>query len=81
MKTLREELIRRSAIEQQMKDLLDAAALPQGEDMIGAANLGRAWLFAALYDGNEKSKARYDGPMAGLIAALEARIGRVNDGQ
>lgn len=74
MKTLRQELNRRSIVEAQMKDLLDAAARPMGDDPAGVVNLGRALLYAEMYEKNESTKARYNEPMAALIGTLEARI-------
>lgn len=74
MRTLREELNRRSLVEAQMKDLLDAAAQPAGADLAGMANLGRALLYLEMYEKNERSKARYHAPMSDLIATLKARI-------
>lgn len=77
MKTLGEELARRADIAHNIAQLsIDAV---QDRSPHGVANLLRATLTAELWSKNEQAMARYDAPMAELIATLEARIRQISE--
>ena len=75
-RTLAKELQRRKAVEKQMKDLLDKAAEPQSIGS-GIINLGRAMLFAEMYERNETTKAPYDEAITAFVQVLHQRSQQV----
>lgn len=61
---------RYAAVQEQMKDLLDAAAV----DLDPAANMLRAMLYAEMYDRNERHHMRVMAARTDFVRVLWARI-------